>query len=292
MKSPSTVKEIQSLTGRAAALNRFLSKSTNKCRPFFKTLKKGQKDKWDEECEVAFQSLKTYVTSPPLLSKPVSAAHEVGNRAKATRPPLLAKDCNKKPGLSRLSCRIHTISRRREASQQKEGSSRADKTSTEPDQPRDMWQLRVDEASNQKGAGAGVVIVTLDGTLLEQVITLGFPASNNEAEYEALLAGLRLANELSIKKLAIYSDSQLITSQASGEYMAKHPRMILYLDKVQELLKAFPTFTIQQVLRAENAHADALASLGSALDTQFRRSILVEFLDQPSIEEAEQPDLM
>ncbi|KAI5336693.1 hypothetical protein L3X38_015961 [Prunus dulcis] len=72
MKSPSTVKEIRSLTGRAAALNRFLSKSTDKCRPFFKALKKGQKDKWDEECEVAFQSLKTYLTSPPLLSKPIS----------------------------------------------------------------------------------------------------------------------------------------------------------------------------------------------------------------------------
>ncbi|KAI5334139.1 hypothetical protein L3X38_024272 [Prunus dulcis] len=71
IKSPSTVKEIQSLTGRAAALNRFLSKSTDKCRQFFKALKNGQKDKWDEECEVGFQSLKTYLTSPPLLLKPV-----------------------------------------------------------------------------------------------------------------------------------------------------------------------------------------------------------------------------
>ncbi|KAI5328167.1 hypothetical protein L3X38_027563 [Prunus dulcis] len=70
MKSPSTVKEIQSLTGRAAALNRFLSRSIDKCRPFFKALKKGQRDKWDEECEVAFQNMKTYLTSPPLLSKP------------------------------------------------------------------------------------------------------------------------------------------------------------------------------------------------------------------------------
>ncbi|CAL2254006.1 unnamed protein product [Prunus armeniaca] len=149
---------------------------------------------------------------------------------------------------------------------EKKESSKADGTSAEPSQPRDMWQLRVDGASNQKGAGAGVVIITPDGTLLEQAITLGFPASNNEAEYEALLADLRLAKELAIKKLAIYSDSQLITNQASGEYMAKHPRMILYLDKVQELLNAFPTFTIQQVPRAENAYADALASLGSALD--------------------------
>ena len=74
--------------------------------------------------------------------------------------------------------------------------------------------------------------------------------------------------------------------------MAKHPRIILYLDKVQELLKAFPTFTIQQVPRAENAHVDALASLGSALDTQFRRSISVEHLDRPSIEEIEPIDTM
>ncbi|CAL8163241.1 unnamed protein product [Prunus armeniaca] len=51
MKSPATTKEIQSLTGRAAALNRFLSRSTDKCRPFFKVLKKGHKDKWDDECE-------------------------------------------------------------------------------------------------------------------------------------------------------------------------------------------------------------------------------------------------
>ncbi|CAL9029676.1 unnamed protein product [Prunus brigantina] len=157
--------------------------------------------------------------------------------------------------------------------------------------PNDIWQLHVDRASNQKGAGAGVVIITPDGTLLEQAITLGFSTSNNEAEYEALLAGLRLAKELSIKRLAIYSDSQLITNQASGEYMAKHPRMVQYLDKVQGLLKEFPTFTIQQVPRAEN-HADALASLGSALDTQFRRSIPVEHLDRPSIEEIEPIDSM
>ncbi|KAI5335180.1 hypothetical protein L3X38_025313 [Prunus dulcis] len=155
-----------------------------------------------------------------------------------------------------------------------------------------MLQLRVDGPSNQKGAGAGVVITTLDGTLLEQAITLGFPASNNEAEYEALLIGLCLAKELAINKLAIYSDSQLITNQALGEYMAKHPRMISYLDKVQELLKAFPTFTIQQVPRAENAHVDTLASLGSALDTQFIRSIPVEHLDRPSIEEIGPTDTM
>ncbi|CAL8167531.1 unnamed protein product [Prunus armeniaca] len=96
---------------------------------------------------------------------------------------------------------------------------------------------------------------------------MGFPTSNNEVECEALLAGLREEKELSIERLAIYSNSQLITNQVSEEYMAKHPIMIQYLDKVQELLKVFSTFTIQQVPQAENTHADALASLGSGLDT-------------------------
>ncbi|CAL8083182.1 unnamed protein product [Prunus armeniaca] len=381
MKSPSTVKEIQSLTGRAAALNRFLSRSTDKCKPFFKALKKGQRDKWDEECEVAFQSLKAYLTSPPLLSKSVpgedlfvylavsnsavssalireelGAQHPVFYTSKAlldaeTRYPKLEKlilalvvsakklrpyyqahrvivmtdlplrsilhspDASqrlmkwaielsqydllyrpkaaiKAQALADFVAEFTPSAEEEQMVNEKKESSKADGTPAEPSQPRDTWQLRVDGASNQKGAGAGVVIITPDGTLLEQAITLGFPASNNEAKYEALLAGLRLAKELAIKKLAIYSDSQLITNQVSGEYMAKHPRMILYLDKVQELLKAFPTFTIQQVPRAENAHADALASLGLALDTQFRRSIPVEHLDRPSIEEVEPIDTM
>lgn len=63
---------------------------------------------------------------------------------------------------------------------------------------------------------------------MKQALKLGFPASNNEAKYEALLAGLHLAKELLVKKLAIYLDSQLIIGQASGEYMMKHPRMIMY----------------------------------------------------------------
>ncbi|KAM2248724.1 hypothetical protein ACFXTI_003466 [Malus domestica] len=149
---------------------------------------------------------------------------------------------------------------------------------------KDFWNLHVDGASNYKGSGAGIVLVTLDGSMLEQAITLGFKASNNEAEYEALLAGLRMAKDLAVKKLAIHSDSQLITSQATGEYTAKHPRMAQYLEKVRQQLEAFQIYTLTQVPRADNTHADALAGLGSALDHQFKRSIPVEYIDKPSIE--------
>ena len=66
MSSPRTTKEVQSLTGRVAALNRFVSKATDKCLSFFKTLKKAFA--WTEECEIAFQELKHYLSNPPLLS--------------------------------------------------------------------------------------------------------------------------------------------------------------------------------------------------------------------------------
>jgi BarA-like signal transduction histidine kinase len=66
MSPPKTVKEVQSLTGKAAALNRFVSRSTDKCLPFFRTLSKAFQ--WTEECQKAFEELKVYLSSPPLLS--------------------------------------------------------------------------------------------------------------------------------------------------------------------------------------------------------------------------------
>ena len=66
---PRSVKEVQRLTGHIAALNRFVSKATDKCLPFFKTLK--QAFHWTDKCKVAFQALKDYLSKPPLLSPSV-----------------------------------------------------------------------------------------------------------------------------------------------------------------------------------------------------------------------------
>ena len=66
MASPKTIKEVQKLTGRIAAINRFVSRATDKCLPFFKTLK--QVFMWTDEREAAFQELKRYLSNPPLLS--------------------------------------------------------------------------------------------------------------------------------------------------------------------------------------------------------------------------------
>ena len=71
MHSPSKTKEVQSLTGRVAALNRFISKATNKCLPFFEALKGNKRFLWDDKCEQAFKALKECLGKPPLLAKPV-----------------------------------------------------------------------------------------------------------------------------------------------------------------------------------------------------------------------------
>ena len=64
------VKEVQSLIGGVTTLNRFILRATDKCQPFFRTLRKGKDFSWTAECEQSFQELKTYLGQPPLLSKP------------------------------------------------------------------------------------------------------------------------------------------------------------------------------------------------------------------------------
>ena len=66
MEPPKNIKEVQSLTGQVTALNRFVSKATDKCLPFFKILRKAFE--WTDKCQKAFQDLKVYLTTAPLLS--------------------------------------------------------------------------------------------------------------------------------------------------------------------------------------------------------------------------------
>ena len=76
-----------------------------------------------------------------------------------------------------------------------------------------------------------------------------FKASNNEAEYEVLIAGLNLAKEINVESLEIYSDSQLFFCHITDEYQARGEKMAAYLQKAKDLLKFFSSYTIHQVPR-------------------------------------------
>ena len=71
MASPMNKREVQRLTSRVASLNRFVSRSTDKCLPFYDILRGNKSFEWSEECENAFQQLKRYLATPPVLAKPV-----------------------------------------------------------------------------------------------------------------------------------------------------------------------------------------------------------------------------
>ena len=94
----------------------------------------------------------------------------------------------------------------------------------------------MDGASNAMGAGAGIVIITPEGMRLEHSFRLGFKASNNEAESEALLAGLRAVLHLGAKDVEIYSDSRLVVYQITGDFEARDPRMKAYLSMANQII--------------------------------------------------------
>ncbi|CAL8117033.1 unnamed protein product [Prunus armeniaca] len=155
------------------------------------------------------------------------------------------------------------------------------------DQKSPHWTLYVDGSSNRQGRGASLVLKTPDDTTIECAICFQFRASNNEAEYEALLAGLRLAQNEGAEWLMIYSDSQLVINQVIIEFAAKDESMAAYLAQTRRLLKRFKTYYICQVPRSENSHADALSRLASAIDDCAGRHVPIEVLTRRSTTEAD-----
>ncbi|XP_077219699.1 uncharacterized protein LOC143853884 [Tasmannia lanceolata] len=149
-----------------------------------------------------------------------------------------------------------------------------------------LWMLYVDGSSNAEGRGAGLVITGPDNFIAGYALRLDFKASNNEAEYEALIAGIALAAELLVVHIRAHSDSQLVVSQVNGFSEAKKERMIKYLKKVRNEISIFEEFQIVQIPRTLNTRADALSKM--ATSGRFEPgNIYTEILPQPSIEKEE-----
>ncbi|KAM2783381.1 hypothetical protein COP1_012867 [Malus domestica] len=285
MKEPVTSKDIQSFTGKVAALTRFIFNATDRCSHFFKTLKGSKKYiTWTNECAEAFKNLKDYMSKAHLLSKP-----EVGDTliiylsvsASAVSSVLIRKDGNvERPvyyaskalqdaetrysNIEKLALALVMSARKlrpyfqahsiivltnhplRQILQSPDISGRMIKSAIalgefdisyqpklaekgqavadfiadftypvdivstpkkvvslpseaqkiEPTAP--AWSPYVDGSSNQQGCGAGLIFTTPDKVAMKYAIRFKFKASNNEAEYEALIAGLCLAKELGV----------------------------------------------------------------------------------------------
>ncbi|GJU20533.1 reverse transcriptase domain-containing protein [Tanacetum coccineum] len=114
-----------------------------------------------------------------------------------------------------------------------------------------------------------------------------FEELNNEAEYEALIAGLRIAEKIGVQNLEVNVDSKLVANQVNGTYIAKETDMIKYLEKVKALASTFRAFSIKQVPRSKNKKADALSKMASTSFAHLSKQVLVEELKEKSMNESE-----
>nr|GEV96846.1 hypothetical protein [Tanacetum cinerariifolium] len=132
-------------------------------------------------------------------------------------------------------------------------------------------------ASNNEGSRAGLILIARDDVEYSYALRLNFSNSNNDAEYEALLAGLRIATEMQVKNIHAFVDSKLVASQVKGSYEAKGERMIKYQEKVLELAGAFNRQVLAKAMNLgyywPSMHRDASELIRACDDCQAHASV-------------------
>ncbi|KAK1620139.1 hypothetical protein QYE76_025656 [Lolium multiflorum] len=144
------------------------------------------------------------------------------------------------------------------------------------------WKMHFDGSKLKEGLGAGVVLTSPKGDHLRYVLQVHFRASNNVAEYEALIHGLKVAKEIGAHRIICYGDSDLVVQQCSGDWDAKDANMASYRFHVQKIADFFEGCEFHHVPRAENEAADALSKLGSSRQ-EIPPGVALAHLRVPSI---------
>jgi ribonuclease HI len=339
MTPPQSTRDVQRLTGRLAALNRFISKSAERSLPFLKTLHGSKDFAWGPDQAATFASLKQHLTDLAILTIPdpslslllyiaaspcaVSAALvQEQNREGMTRQcpvyyvseVLMASKCNMTE-LEKISYAVVMASRKLrhyfeafkvrvtsdrglgELFRNPEASARIAKWAAElsgyhitfearttiksqvladfivdwtgpimqQNGPAEkVWTIHCDGAWCHAGAGTAAVITSPTGVKHRYAACLIFVldsnrCTNNVAEYEAIILGLRKLRALGVTTCIIKTDSKVVAGQVEKEYSAKDPALMQYLTAVRSLERQFKGFTLQHVDRAKNEEADALA---------------------------------
>ncbi|XP_022020027.1 uncharacterized protein LOC110920078 [Helianthus annuus] len=303
MQPPKTLKEIQSLNGKLVALHRFISKAVDRTIPFMKMLKKrtgkGQIE-WTKEADSAFQELKVCLGSLPTLTAPVtgetvtvylSASHFA---ISAVLVQILRKP-EVSGWLTKWAIELSAFNITYRTRGPVKGQAVADflmkvptgeSTKEKSGLPKG-WNLYTDGASSKEGFGAGLILIDPKGVEYTYALRFEFQTSNNEAEYEALLAGLQTAAKAGASSILAHVDSLLVANQVNGEYEAREENMIRYLNKVNSLMSTFDSCKVVHIPRSKNKKADALSKLASVTFCHLSKEVLVETLQAPAIDQAE-----
>jgi ribonuclease HI len=153
-----------------------------------------------------------------------------------------------------------------------------------PDNPEtaEVWRMYFDGSLKLQVAGAGILFTAPGGKHLRYALQLLFPASNNAAEYEALIHGLNITVSLGIKRLMVYGDSLVVISQINKEWDCSSDSMGKYCTAVRKLEDKFEGLQFHHVERDRNTTVDVLSKLASSR-TQVPPGIFVQEIPHPSI---------
>ena len=110
------------------------------------------------------------------------------------------------------------------------------------------WEVYVDEASNQKGSGIGLVLISPKNVIIEKSLRLDFSATKDKAEYETLLIGMAMVQRMGGKSVKVFLDLRLVVGQVKGEFEAKDERIQGYLSQVKCLQLKFDSFDLLHIL--------------------------------------------
>jgi ribonuclease HI len=159
---------------------------------------------------------------------------------------------------------------------------------TAPIQP-ELWTMYFDGSLMKTGADAGLLFISPLGKHLCYVLRLHFPASNNVAEYEALVNGLCIAIELGVRHLDARVDSQLVIDQVMKNSHCRDQKMEAYCDEVRRLEDKFYEFELNHIARRYNETVDELAKIASGRTT-VPRDVFSRDIHQPSVKTDDMPE--
>jgi ribonuclease HI len=142
--------------------------------------------------------------------------------------------------------------------------------------------MNFDGSKMHGGLGAGVVLISPKGDKLLYALQIHLRPSNNIAEYEALVHGLKLAKEIGIRRILCFGDSDLVVHQVSREWDAKDANMASYHLYVQQLYGFFEGCEFHHIPRANNSEADRLSKIRSTRQEVLAR-VSLEIIRKPSI---------
>nr|GEV91938.1 reverse transcriptase domain-containing protein [Tanacetum cinerariifolium] len=325
LPSPKFLKDMQKLNRKLASLNRFLEKSAEKSLLFFKTLKKCMKKSdfhWTAEAKEVFKQMKQLIAELPMLTAPmekeelivylaatkemISAVLMTEKEAKqmpiyfvsrALRGPKLNYTSMEKLMLVLVHTREYAIHYRPRVLVkgkiltyfivERPEEDYSDAFMEVEEEFPESWIMFTDGSSCTDGFRAGLTLTNPKGVEFTYALRFRFDATNNEAEYEALIAGLKIAEQMGVKNFQANVDSRLVANQVNGTYVAKEVDIIRYLGKVRTLTNSFKVFSIRQVPRSENKKSNALSKIASTSFAHLSKQVLVKELKEKSISEVE-----